>query len=1197
MQTQQTISNLIKSQFPAFYNDEGPVLIAFMNAYYEWMEQTGNPINQARNLFAYSDIDQTLDQFIVYFSNTYLKGIQFDTLSNKRLTVKRILDLYRAKGNIRALKLLFQLVFKEDIEVYLPAGDILKPSDGVWVVPQYLEVSHSPRNTAFVGKQFSGVASGASAFCDRIVRRAVKGKYIDVFFITNVSVEPFQTGELLNVDNNLTGVPTVVGSLSSLIVDNGGYGFAVGDLVTLQSNYGQEGIGRVTSISNTTGIVSFTLNDGGWGFTNSTGSTGGGSTILISNTVLYLSGVSSTLPTSQRPIQKFSNVIINNPANNAANLYVNAFGYGSTINLFATPISGAFTVGETISSADGNANGRVTFVTTTSYPLLTLSNYTGTYQFNENVFQSTTSTVTSTGATLTAGYSNVIVTSNTGIFANQVVFSPSLGFANGARVTSVVGTTVIVSVAYNGATNSSATVYFSNVSATGLVVATNSSTITVSNTYGTFSPLYAVKGLTSSANANVSVTSTSISTIGVANVYESYFGTSQTVTGGTSGATANVLYFNTELGITGLNGSLTSTYNNILAIYPGYVTITGQNGTFYAGEFAYQSNGSANIATGLISGVNSSALTISPLTGTFTTTTGSNTGIQINTTQATVTSNIGAFIVGETVYQSNGSVNTAYGFLLSASSSALVFNVTNGAFVTTNNVIGGISGANAVVSAFAVTTSAANASISSWTPAGQVNAVLTGFSSGNYANIGIGYVNSTETIFYYSDIIGGNNVSGAPYQFIPLTATAFGFPKNPYANLTLGYLVDILKYSLLNVGEIENISLTNPGSGYTHAPYVEIVQPGVFSKQKHDYSIAIANTAGAFQVGETVSQNVALTNVSELLLGANIGLTYAENIYQIASSPSTTFTASTGSSTLSVVSGSTGSFSAGQIVLVGGKDIRSVISVTGTTVVLNNAPYTSNSSATAVILASTGYITNLPANNIVYFVNTGSSAWTTSSNVYGLSSGTNAAVSSILSQAYSTAQGRIRSANSSTLIVRRLSLNTDFAPSAGSSTQLIVGGLTAATASVLNAAPYDGVAGDNANVTASVTSSNGTVSSMVVQASGLGFVNAESLVFTAQDGSGRFGIARTVLGQQGVGQGYYVSTRGFLSADKYIQDGYFYQNFSYQIKSSLDISKYYQMVTDVVHTAGTALYGAVVKKAFVNAAISISNSNTGPILG
>ena len=141
--SEKTISNLIQSQFPAFYNESGPTLIAFVQAYYEWMEQEGNPIYQARNLLEYNRIDSTVEEFLVHFSNTYLQGLQFASVAEKRLTVKKILDLYRAKGSLRALKLLFQLVFKEDIEVYLPATDILKPSDGVWNVPQNLEISNT----------------------------------------------------------------------------------------------------------------------------------------------------------------------------------------------------------------------------------------------------------------------------------------------------------------------------------------------------------------------------------------------------------------------------------------------------------------------------------------------------------------------------------------------------------------------------------------------------------------------------------------------------------------------------------------------------------------------------------------------------------------------------------------------------------------------------------------------------------------------------------------------------------------------------------------------------------------------------------------------------------------------------------------------------------------------------------------------
>jgi len=60
-QIEKTISNFIESQFPAFYQEEGPNFILFTKAYYEWMEQEGKPVREARNLFDYRDIDNTIE--------------------------------------------------------------------------------------------------------------------------------------------------------------------------------------------------------------------------------------------------------------------------------------------------------------------------------------------------------------------------------------------------------------------------------------------------------------------------------------------------------------------------------------------------------------------------------------------------------------------------------------------------------------------------------------------------------------------------------------------------------------------------------------------------------------------------------------------------------------------------------------------------------------------------------------------------------------------------------------------------------------------------------------------------------------------------------------------------------------------------------------------------------------------------------
>ena len=44
MSIEKYVSPFIQSHFPAFYKEYGPNFIAFVKAYYEWMEFTGNPL-------------------------------------------------------------------------------------------------------------------------------------------------------------------------------------------------------------------------------------------------------------------------------------------------------------------------------------------------------------------------------------------------------------------------------------------------------------------------------------------------------------------------------------------------------------------------------------------------------------------------------------------------------------------------------------------------------------------------------------------------------------------------------------------------------------------------------------------------------------------------------------------------------------------------------------------------------------------------------------------------------------------------------------------------------------------------------------------------------------------------------------------------------------------------------------------------
>ena len=230
---EKKISNFIESQFPQFYLDEGENFIAFTKAYYEWMETEGGAIYGARNIFEFRDIDKTpdtmpwieasLNGFLEHFQRKYLYSIPFNTIINKRFLLKHILDVYRSKGTISCYKLLFRLIYNEDVDVYLPGVNVLRLSDGKWNEPRYLEVSDSTLNASFVGKKILGIGSGTTAIIESYSRSPINEQIIGTFQLSNILPKGgnFTKGEkLITVGDENNGIlisaaPIVIGSLET----------------------------------------------------------------------------------------------------------------------------------------------------------------------------------------------------------------------------------------------------------------------------------------------------------------------------------------------------------------------------------------------------------------------------------------------------------------------------------------------------------------------------------------------------------------------------------------------------------------------------------------------------------------------------------------------------------------------------------------------------------------------------------------------------------------------------------------------------------------------------------------------------------------------------------------------------------------------------------------------------------------------
>ena len=427
---EKRISSLIQSQFPSFYQEEGENFIAFVKAYYEWLENSGtyinysgntvtqyiasnndiievtadqlanstymssitqyqpinaNPLYHSRRLPDYRDIDSTTDDFIVHFKEKYLKNIQFDTATNKKLLVKNSLDLYRAKGTERAVDLFFKLVYGTAAEVRYPAEKIFRLSDGVYEMPEYLEIGYSIYNIDYVGKQIVGQLSGAKAFVEKYIRRRAGKGFVNLLYISGRQGN-FRNGEVigLNINNqpifDVSKRSKLIGSVKRVTVQTRGRDFAIGDIVRFtNSDRGLGGLARVESISSQTGLVDFIFEDGGYGYTLSADS-------IVSEKVLNLNEVIADF-TSENYYRLFER------------------GVQPVVNIGYSSASSNLAVGNTIFRYAANgmlaAQGRILEVATTSNTagFISVSHTSGVFVPSANYSTGSNST---TGITFTA---------------------------------------------------------------------------------------------------------------------------------------------------------------------------------------------------------------------------------------------------------------------------------------------------------------------------------------------------------------------------------------------------------------------------------------------------------------------------------------------------------------------------------------------------------------------------------------------------------------------------------------------------------------------------------------------------------------------------------------------------------------------------------------------------------------------------
>lgn len=265
------VAPFVNKNLPAFVREEDPALVAFVEAYYEWMDQRGGFSEQLANLTDYRSIDSTVDDFVEYFRSEFLVTIPKSALADKALLTKHIKEFYRAKGTEKSYKFLFQILFQENVDFIYPKNSVLRTSDGKWQEEKSVKVGISvpyvKNQDDLVSKQIIGQTSGATAVVEKTIQSAQSTtKYLELT-ISEI-VGDFVVGETVMVKDS-SGTTLFSGPLLPLVVGvnivNGGSGYAKNTVFYAKDGGTVIGNGRVLSVS-TSRIESVTLVNGGVGY-------------------------------------------------------------------------------------------------------------------------------------------------------------------------------------------------------------------------------------------------------------------------------------------------------------------------------------------------------------------------------------------------------------------------------------------------------------------------------------------------------------------------------------------------------------------------------------------------------------------------------------------------------------------------------------------------------------------------------------------------------------------------------------------------------------------------------------------------------------------------------------------------------------------------------------------------------------------
>jgi hypothetical protein len=211
-------SPIIAHRLPEFVQTDHPTMVAFVQAYYEWLDQQADQgyVRTPAALDGLADVDKTIEEFVAAFKKEYLLGFPEEFAVNAegnsvdaRQLIKNIKEFYRNKGTEKTYEFLFRVLYDAAVEFYYPSRDILRLSDGKWIQKYSIRCSNDlgskifeARGKTVVQRSTDGSVIASGRVID-VSTYQIGSRQVAELYLTNINGR-FQAN--IGILNNYAGI-------------------------------------------------------------------------------------------------------------------------------------------------------------------------------------------------------------------------------------------------------------------------------------------------------------------------------------------------------------------------------------------------------------------------------------------------------------------------------------------------------------------------------------------------------------------------------------------------------------------------------------------------------------------------------------------------------------------------------------------------------------------------------------------------------------------------------------------------------------------------------------------------------------------------------------------------------------------------------------------------------------------------------